>query len=456
MSPSEALKPVFEHFQVYGCQGSLPYASLITGLSVRYSRSERPRAHLQKGKERPFLCQRREAYVTPERPQRRPDIDWIRALAVLLLVPFHSALIFCHDGIFPLRSGEHSEALSYFAGILTQWHMPLLFVISGAGTWFALQFRGAGQYAKERAQRLLVPLVFGSLVIVPPQVYLQRVSEGRFEGSFLAFYPHFFNGIYPEGNLTWNHLWFVAYLFVFSLLALPVFVRTGGNPGPSWISNLASLSDRRGGIFLLAVPIVLTEAVFRAAFPGVQNLVWDWANFSTYFILFVLGFVILADERFQQAVSRDGPYGLVLGLMTTGIGVGLHLAGVAPGRGYSTGWTAYMVLRGFNMWFWILAVLALGKRFLFFTNRTLGYVSEATYPFYILHMTVVVLVGFPVMKWNLGIGGRYLFVVIASILATIGTYEVLVRRWKVARFLFGMRPRKDRYPEKRSAFDSIN
>jgi hypothetical protein len=100
------------------------------------------------------------------------------------------------------------------------------------------------------------------------------------------------------------------------------------------------------------------------------------------------------------------------------------------------------------MWFWILAVLAMGKRFLSFTNGTLGYVSEATYPFYILHMTVVVLIGFPVMKWNLGIGGRYLFVVIASILTTIATYEVLIRRWKVARFLFGMRPPKEGSLEK--------
>ncbi len=381
--------------------------------------------------------------VNPQRPQRRSDIDWLRAVAVLLLVPYHSALIFCNDGIFPLRSGEDSELLSCFVGIVDPWHMPLLFVLSGAGTWFALRFRNAGQYALERAERLLVPLIFGSLLIVPPQVYLQRLNEGRFEGSFFAFCTHFFEGIYPQGNLTWNHLWFVAYLFVFSLMALPVFIQLGREPGQRWVSSLASLSERRGGIFLFAIPVAVTEALFRAAFPGVQNLVWDWANFSSYFILFVLGFVMLTDERFQQAVSRDAPLALALGMTTTSFGVSLHFTGIVPRPGYSPAWMAYTVLETFNMWFWVITFLWLGTRFLGFNNRILRYVTDATYPFYILHMTVIVLIGFPVMKWRMGLASRYIFVVLASIVVTILTYEFFIRRWSLARFLFGMKPERD-------------
>lgn len=377
-----------------------------------------------------------------QRPQRRPDIDWLRALAVLLLVPYHSALIFCNDGIFPLRSGEDSELLSYFVGIVDPWHMPLLFVLSGAGTWFALRFRKPSQYARERAERLLVPLIFGTLLIVPPQVYLQRLNEGRFEGSFFAFYPHFFDGVYPQGNLTWNHLWFVAYLFVFSLIVLPVFIRLGREPGERWVSSLASVSERRGGILLFALPVAVTEALFRAAFPGIQNLVWDWANFSSYLILFVLGFVTLTDERFRQAISRDGPLALVLGLITTSFGVSLHLTGVAPSPGYSPARMAYTILETFNMWFWVIAFLGLGRRFLGFSNATLRYITEATYPFYILHMTVIVLIGFPAMKWRMGIASRYSIIVLASTLVTMVSYEVFVRRWSVSRFLFGMKPER--------------
>ena len=202
------------------------------------------------------------------------------------------------------------------------------------------------------------------------------------------------------------------------------------------------VAERRGGIFLFAIPVAVTEALLRAAFPGVQNLVWDWANFSSYFILFVLGFVTLTDDRFQQVVSRDGPLALGLGLITTSFGVSLHLTGIAPSPGYSTAWMAYIVLEAFNMWFWVIAFLGLGKRFLGFSNPTVRYLTEATYPFYILHMTVIVLIGFPVMKWRAGIASRYSFVVLASTLVTIVSYEVFVRRWNVARFLFGMKPGK--------------
>jgi peptidoglycan/LPS O-acetylase OafA/YrhL len=377
--------------------------------------------------------------MNPQRPQRRPDIDWLRALAVLLLVPFHSALIFCNIGDFPLRSGEDSEFLSYFAGVVAQWHMHLLFVISGGGTWFALCFRSPGEYARERSKRLLIPLIFGTLVIVPPQVYVQRVNEGVFTGPFSAFYPHFFNGIYPEGNLTYNHLWFVAYLFVFSMIALPLFTRITNSPVPSLISKLAAVSERRGGIFLLVIPVAVSEVTLRAAFPGFQNLIWDWANFVSYLVLFILGFVLLADERFGKAVYREGPLALALGLMTTSFGVSLHLTGRAPSPEYSPGWMSYMVLDAFNMWFWIVGILWMGQRFLCFDNRTLRYITEATYPFYILHMTVIVLIGFYVMQWNAGIGARYLFVVLASTVATITAYELFVRRWGVARFLFGLK-----------------
>jgi peptidoglycan/LPS O-acetylase OafA/YrhL len=379
------------------------------------------------------------ASMKQQRPARRPDIDWLRALAVLLLVPFHSALIFCDTGIFPLRSGEDSELLSYFVGIVDQWHMPLLFVISGTGTWFALCFRRPGEYARERATRLLVPLAFGTLVIVSPQVYIQRLNEGQFEGSFFAFFPHFFDGIYPEGNLTYNHLWFIAYLFVFSIVSLPVFLRLGRDPRQRWAAALAECSEKRGGIFLLAIPIAMSEGTLRAAFPGMQNLVWDWANFTTYLILFVLGFVIMTDERFGKAVIRDGPLALALGLMTTTSGVVLHLTGVAPNRGYSPAYMSYAVLEALNMWFWIIAILGMGRRVLFFGGRVLAYVTEATYPFYILHMTVIVLVGFPVTKWKTGIGARYLLVVLASIGATIIIYELFVRRWRIIRFFFGMK-----------------
>jgi len=131
---------------------------------------------------------------------RRHDIDWLRVVAVLLLIPFHSAVIFNRYAEWYVTNETPSLALEAFAYFLSQWRMPLLFFVSGVGTVFALGFRKPREYIKERAGRLLVPLAFGMLVIVPPQVYVWRRSDPGYELSYWEFYPTFFNGLRPEGN----------------------------------------------------------------------------------------------------------------------------------------------------------------------------------------------------------------------------------------------------------------
>jgi glucan biosynthesis protein C len=131
---------------------------------------------------------------------RRHDVDWLRVVAVLLLIPFHSAVIFNRYAEWYVTNEAPSLALEAFAYFLSQWRMPLLFFVSGVGTVFALGFRAPQKYIRERAGRLLLPLAFGVLVIVPPQVYLWRRSDPGYELSYWGFYPTFFNGLRPEGN----------------------------------------------------------------------------------------------------------------------------------------------------------------------------------------------------------------------------------------------------------------
>ncbi|HOX36792.1 MAG TPA: acyltransferase family protein [Candidatus Brocadiia bacterium] len=373
---------------------------------------------------------------------RRPDVDWLRAFAVLLLVPFHTGLLFCDWGFFPLKTGENHEAFAYFCGILHQFHMPLLFALSGIGSWFALRKRTPGQYVEERFKRLFVPLVFGTIVIAPPQTYLQRVNEGAFNGSYLQFYPDFCKGIYPKGNLSWMHMWFVLYLFVFSLICVRLFMRIRESRDSGIRERTATLCEKRGGIFLLVIPIVLSEILLRPAFPGMQNLVWDWANFITYISYFIFGFLIMSDERFQMALDRDGGFALAFALGTLGVGIAINLLKIVPPLGYSPGSMLSQTLGAVNRWFFVLTILCYGRRFLSFSNRLLPYVSEATYPFYILHQTVICLIGFKVMRWNMSAGLRFLIICALTFAATIIIYDLFARRTNGARYLFGMKPMK--------------
>ncbi|MEH7119450.1 acyltransferase family protein, partial [Neobacillus vireti] len=159
---------------------------------------------------------------------RRYDIDWLRNLGILLLFPFHSARVFDYWDPFYVKSNELSWELSWFIASTSYWFMPLLFWLAGSSTWYALQYRSNQQYLKDRVSRLLVPFIFGLFFIVPPQGYLSLWQHnGDSPGNYFTFLKNYFldfsdlSGYF--GTFTPAHLWFILYLFVFSLLALPLF-----------------------------------------------------------------------------------------------------------------------------------------------------------------------------------------------------------------------------------------
>ena len=127
--------------------------------------------------------------------------------------------------------------------------------------WFAMSTRPERSFTKERVKRLFIPLVFGMAVIIPPQVYIERIFRSQFEGSYFSFYLEAFNGSYPEGNLSWHHLWFLAYLFVFSLLAFPIFKRYLVDQKPAILKWLMDSMDGRWSLFAPAIPLALYEAI---------------------------------------------------------------------------------------------------------------------------------------------------------------------------------------------------
>ena len=124
---------------------------------------------------------------------------------------------------------------------LNQWRIPILFVISGMGTYYALGKRSRKQFSRERLRRLGFPLLIGMLLIVPPQVYIERIAHAQFTGGYFDFWPsQAFTPVYPEGNLSWHHLWFLPYLLIFSLILVPIFYRLRKNPQnrfTNWIRN---------------------------------------------------------------------------------------------------------------------------------------------------------------------------------------------------------------------------
>ncbi|OHD67606.1 MAG: hypothetical protein A2W19_11370 [Spirochaetes bacterium RBG_16_49_21] len=373
------------------------------------------------------------------RPEIKYYLDWLRIFAVIMLFPFHTAMIFNLRGWH--ITDVKSLGTTVFISFVHIWHMPLFFLIAGSSTWFALHYRSAKRYSKERFLRLIVPLISGMLLIVPPQVYFERIQKMQFSGSYLEFLPHAFSGVYPKGNISWHHLWFLIYLFVFSMLVLPLFIFFRSEKGKSFINKAANFFGHRIRIYLLCVPLVIIQMTLRTEWRGYQNLVNDWANFSYYITVFIYGGVLFFSDRFQNVIERNRNISLLIACMCSLPPLLLLATNNLPQWGYNIANVALLGLGGFTTWCWLLAFMGFSKRYFNFTNSFQKYANEAALPFYILHQTVIIAIGFYVVQLDLTMITKFVLICIASFIITLLIYEALLRRVRILRFLFGMRNR---------------
>jgi peptidoglycan/LPS O-acetylase OafA/YrhL len=374
----------------------------------------------------------------PERPTRLYYIDWLRVIAMLSIFLYHSNRFFTINS-WHINNAERSLGSTIFEEAFNLWMMPLFFVLSGAAVYYSLKSRKTNSFIKERFLRIFVPLIgIGIFVLAPIQIYLERLTHGEFSGNFFHFYPHYFDGLYGfGGNFAWMgvHLWYLMDIFFFSLIALPLFIprrKTGE-------SIVSAIAQRWGKIWILLLFFLLlgvASIVTDVAGLGWTEEMGSW-DILSYFVFFVYGYLIFSSMKIQETVSKYSPVLLIVAVTLT---VAHLVFSFFPSLEimYDT-WL--FNLRGFCAWSWILGLLGIGSRWFNTSSKFLGYANEAVLPFYILHQPIILIIGFFVIQWNIGIALKYLIIASTSFIAILAVYDVLVRRINVLRFLFGVRPR---------------
>jgi peptidoglycan/LPS O-acetylase OafA/YrhL len=390
-----------------------------------------------------------------EKAARLHYLDWLQVLAILGVFLFHATHPFDELGNWIIKDTETTWVLNFFGGFFYPWGMPFFFLMAGATSWFSLRRRTAGRYARERVMRLLIPFIVGSILLTPIQAYYEMRHKGLWQGDSIVtfilsaearalhysevrpivFGPQIFNRLGV-------HLWFVGFLFVFSLLALPIFTWLKNDPGKRLVGSLARLMTWRGSLLLFVVPLVLVRFILQQDVPSDD---YDWADFCYYLLFFISGYLFIADERFTQAIRRDWWLHLTLGILCTlfifSVAFGVPVYDWMGSRGTPAFYLTWAVW-GLNSWCWTMVFLYLGMRYLDFTNKGLQYSREASYPFFFLHQPVIVFVAFYAVQWRVDLTIKLLVVVVSSFVGTLGLYELLIRRINPVRALFGMRPRK--------------
>jgi len=379
-------------------------------------------------------------------------LDWLQVLAILGVFLFHATHPFDALSDWHIKNVERSTLVTFFIAFFAPWGMPFFFLMAGATSWFSLRRRTAGHYLRERVTRLLIPFVVGAIALTPIQAYYELTHKGWWDGGSLIKFILSSEArtiFYTEYNsLTLNpgifgdvgyHLWFVAFLFAFSLIALPVFIWLKNDSGKRFVASLAQLAKRRGGLLMFVLPLVLVRFVLTGN-PGENDL----ASFVYYLLFFISGYILIIDKRLMQAIRRDWLLHLILGIgftlfffsVAAGVPVWDWLGSPGTPMFYFT-WAVF----GINGWCWTMFVLYVGMRFLDHTNKWLRYGREASYPFFFIHQPVIIFIAFYAVQWEVNLLIKLLVVVIGSFAVSLGTYEFLVRRINPVRALFGMKPR---------------
>ncbi len=377
-------------------------------------------------------------------------LDWLRVLAILTVFVYHSTRFFNMESWF-VKNPTWYPWVEVWNRFMTAWLLPLIFVVSGASLFYAVGkgaggIRGAGKFIKDKVLRLLVPFLVCVFTHASLQVYLERLTHGDFSGTYFQFLPHYFQGIYEGGNpasgnfaVTGVHLWYLLYLFVFSIVLYPLMRWLEGR-GQAVLSRLGDLLALPGGIYALALPTLLLLVFFDPSSPIMAGREAGWSLVIYLWLLFA-GFVLFSSERLQASVQRLRWFSLALAVVS--IGIFLYLTFHFDSPSFGTPRYALVVgLRGLGSWCWVLAAFGFGRKHLEFSTPFLKYANEAVLPFYILHQTVLLCVGYFVLQWAIPDLLKWAIILVVSFALIMALYEFLVRRFNVMRFLFGMKARR--------------
>ena len=371
-----------------------------------------------------------------EGKERRYYLDWLRIVATLLLIPYHSALIFKPHVIYSyyLENSTTHPGFELFIRFVNQWFMPLFFFIAGAAAKYSLDSRSKQEYCFERLKRLLIPFLFGIFVLLPPIGYFTFLNHHQnVKISFLQYYPLFFKIDYKHingftGTFTPGHFWFILYLIGFSFILLPFSDYLKTSNGQNLIKAITSLSHQpKVIIFLYVIPLTLARMTCLVYYNPIY-----------YFLFFILGYLFIFNQQIEIIIEQNNTIALSFVLTLTIFLSFLDISEFHLVYNFTLINVLIQLILSINSFCWLIVLLNFAKQYLNWSNRFVVYFNQASYPVYIVHMNFIIIIGFYTVQWDINIIFKFMFVTFASFLSILIFYES-IKRFNLMRFLFGIK-----------------
>lgn len=376
---------------------------------------------------------------------RRHDIDALRALAFLFVILYHVGMYYVADWPWHLKSPHAAEWLQWPMRVLNLWRMDLVFLISGVSLGFLSRGQGTWGLLRSRGLRLMLPLAFGMAVIVPYQAYAQGVANGLVAPGFGAFLLRYLSMVEPwpqrafdgaEFGITWNHLWYLPYLFTYTALValtLPLWNSAAGQ----WLRR--GFNSLRGWKLLLlpVVPLLVFTMLLASHFPPTHNLVRDFHLHSLYFTMFLYGYWMGVDTGVWKELERLRRVSLALAVAVIAIFIALRTGAKGPASG-----PLMDTLRMLYLWLAVATILGHGHRHLNRPWPWLRWANESVYPWYVLHQTLIIVGVTALAPLALGPVIEPALLVLLTLVGCWALTDGLIRRFNVLRPLFGLKLRR--------------
>ena len=343
---------------------------------------------------------------------RKYFIDNLRWMDVFLLIPYHAAQAFNTWGELNYVTFPGNKVCSSFIVALSPYFMPLLFLLAGMSTRYALKKRTYGQYIVERLKRLIVPFLFGVLVFCPILAYIGDKTNFGYSGGFFEHYKVFFtkwtdlSGF--DGGFGVGQFWFLYFLFVISLVSIGI------------IALMKRVFPTRGeerdipfwGICLFVVPLPFFYELLSVG----------GKSFAEYLFIFLIGYYIISDDRTIEKAEKYRFITLAIGLIACITNVYMF---IWSGKDFGV---ANVIAKAFSEWFMILGLIGIGKNKLDFTGKISSYMSRRSFPYFSWHFLWTVLFQY----WFAGLFGSdlgllYFVPVLLAYLVTFICSELSLR-----------------------------
>ena len=365
--------------------------------------------------------------------ERKHFIDWLRIGLIISVFFFHVGMIFRPEQ-WHVNSAESFPFLDPTMWWLHLWRMPLLFLVSGIGTFYAIGKRTSWQYLKERFRRLYIPFTFGFFTLVPLMVYVERIEN---YSSLWDFIPHMFDGgPYPVGNISWHHLWFILYLFIISLLITPFLNYTKSGHYNMVRGKLIQIVSKTMGLNWLLPIIIVSQIILRQYFPNSTHALYnDWAYFTHYLLFFISGFMLFTSDKVINALANQRRLYLYQTIIFTVLLFSLPSVFGEPSiiQDYSRGITEMIISLSCG-----LTAIAYFKRYFNKDHKYRKALNDAIYPFYLLHQPALIFVGYVVLKWNISYSMQAFLITLLSLIFIVTCYAIIIRL-NILRLVFGMK-----------------